>query len=180
MECPPPPILSWVNVNAEEKSSVQSCPSGFYIYRPVKEADFSLAYERVLIYVTFLALNQCHFPLLFSLELLTNCSAMGCQHHCVPTVNGPACYCNSSFQLADDGKSCKGRWQEDTEGRPMRCLWGKSQLDCWLCGYSILFPLPPVCILDLDFHTIGCVSKNRYFLGGFILKFLITHQLYRC
>ncbi|XP_066473947.1 prolow-density lipoprotein receptor-related protein 1 [Tiliqua scincoides] len=40
-------------------------------------------------------------------ELLTNCSAMGCQHHCVPTLNGPACYCNNSFQLADDGKSCK-------------------------------------------------------------------------
>ncbi|XP_015265029.1 PREDICTED: prolow-density lipoprotein receptor-related protein 1 [Gekko japonicus] len=40
-------------------------------------------------------------------EFLTNCSTMGCQHHCVPTLNGPACYCNSSFQLAEDGKSCK-------------------------------------------------------------------------
>ncbi|XP_048343554.1 LOW QUALITY PROTEIN: prolow-density lipoprotein receptor-related protein 1 [Sphaerodactylus townsendi] len=40
-------------------------------------------------------------------EFLTNCSSMGCQHNCVPTLNGPACYCNSSFQLAEDGKSCK-------------------------------------------------------------------------
>uniref|UniRef100_A0A8D2LBK3 Prolow-density lipoprotein receptor-related protein 1 n=1 Tax=Varanus komodoensis TaxID=61221 RepID=A0A8D2LBK3_VARKO len=40
-------------------------------------------------------------------ELLANCSALGCQHHCVPTLNGPMCYCNNSFQLAEDGKSCK-------------------------------------------------------------------------
>uniref|UniRef100_A0A8D0H854 LDL receptor related protein 1 n=1 Tax=Sphenodon punctatus TaxID=8508 RepID=A0A8D0H854_SPHPU len=40
-------------------------------------------------------------------ELLSNCSTLGCQHHCVPTLNGPACYCNSSFQLAEDGKNCK-------------------------------------------------------------------------
>ncbi|KAM3845339.1 prolow-density lipoprotein receptor-related protein 1 [Vipera latastei] len=40
-------------------------------------------------------------------ELLANCSTMGCQHHCVPTLNGPTCYCNSSSQVAEDGKSCK-------------------------------------------------------------------------
>ena len=36
------------------------------------------------------------------------CSHLGCQHHCVPTLNGPTCYCNSSFQLQADGKTCKG------------------------------------------------------------------------
>uniref|UniRef100_K7FPY6 EGF-like domain-containing protein n=1 Tax=Pelodiscus sinensis TaxID=13735 RepID=K7FPY6_PELSI len=46
-------------------------------------------------------------PLLLSLEFLANCSALGCQHHCVPTLVGPTCYCNSSFQLAEDRKSCK-------------------------------------------------------------------------
>nr|XP_042700082.1 LOW QUALITY PROTEIN: prolow-density lipoprotein receptor-related protein 1 [Chrysemys picta bellii] len=40
-------------------------------------------------------------------EFLANCSALGCQHHCVPTLVGPTCYCNSSFQLAEDRKSCK-------------------------------------------------------------------------
>ncbi|KAL7989903.1 hypothetical protein Chor_012569 [Crotalus horridus] len=42
-----------------------------------------------------------------TLELLANCSSMGCQHHCAPTLNGPACYCDSSSQVAEDGKSCK-------------------------------------------------------------------------
>ncbi|XP_037739600.1 prolow-density lipoprotein receptor-related protein 1 isoform X1 [Chelonia mydas] len=40
-------------------------------------------------------------------EFLANCSALGCQHHCIPTLVGPTCYCNSSFQLAEDRKSCK-------------------------------------------------------------------------
>uniref|UniRef100_A0A452GR76 EGF-like domain-containing protein n=1 Tax=Gopherus agassizii TaxID=38772 RepID=A0A452GR76_9SAUR len=40
-------------------------------------------------------------------EFLANCTALGCQHHCVPTLVGPICYCNSSFQLAEDRKSCK-------------------------------------------------------------------------
>uniref|UniRef100_A0A8C3T1G6 EGF-like domain-containing protein n=1 Tax=Chelydra serpentina TaxID=8475 RepID=A0A8C3T1G6_CHESE len=40
-------------------------------------------------------------------EFLANCSALACQHHCVPTLVGPTCYCNSSFQLAEDRKSCK-------------------------------------------------------------------------
>lgn len=41
-------------------------------------------------------------------ELIGNCSQLGCQHHCVPTLNGPTCYCNNSFQLQADGKTCKG------------------------------------------------------------------------
>ncbi|KAK2516454.1 Lrp1 [Columba guinea] len=40
-------------------------------------------------------------------EQLANCTALGCQHHCVPTLSGPACYCNNSFQLAEDRRSCK-------------------------------------------------------------------------
>ncbi|XP_039721688.1 prolow-density lipoprotein receptor-related protein 1 isoform X2 [Pteropus medius] len=40
-------------------------------------------------------------------ELRGNCSQLGCQHHCVPTFNGPTCYCNNSFQLQADGKTCK-------------------------------------------------------------------------
>uniref|UniRef100_A0A7M4FXS6 LDL receptor related protein 1 n=1 Tax=Crocodylus porosus TaxID=8502 RepID=A0A7M4FXS6_CROPO len=40
-------------------------------------------------------------------ELLPNCTAQGCQHHCVPALSGPVCYCNGSFQLAEDRKSCK-------------------------------------------------------------------------
>nr|XP_019597875.1 PREDICTED: prolow-density lipoprotein receptor-related protein 1 isoform X3 [Rhinolophus sinicus] len=40
-------------------------------------------------------------------ELRSNCSQLGCQHHCVPTLNGPTCYCNNSFQLQADGKTCK-------------------------------------------------------------------------
>ncbi|XP_010222049.1 PREDICTED: low-density lipoprotein receptor-related protein 1-like, partial [Tinamus guttatus] len=40
-------------------------------------------------------------------EQLANCTALGCQHHCVPTLSGPACYCNGSFQLAEDRRSCK-------------------------------------------------------------------------
>ncbi|CAO2582032.1 Prolow-density lipoprotein receptor-related protein 1 [Lemmus lemmus] len=40
-------------------------------------------------------------------ELRVNCSQMGCQHHCVPTPSGPTCFCNSSFQLQADGKTCK-------------------------------------------------------------------------
>nr|KAF6374460.1 LDL receptor related protein 1 [Pipistrellus kuhlii] len=40
-------------------------------------------------------------------ELIGNCSLLGCQHHCVPTLNGPTCYCNNSFQLQADGKTCK-------------------------------------------------------------------------
>uniref|UniRef100_A0A8B9CK99 LDL receptor related protein 1 n=89 Tax=Aves TaxID=8782 RepID=A0A8B9CK99_9AVES len=40
-------------------------------------------------------------------EQLANCTALACQHHCVPTLSGPACYCNNSFQLAEDRRSCK-------------------------------------------------------------------------
>ncbi|XP_072597864.1 prolow-density lipoprotein receptor-related protein 1 isoform X2 [Vulpes vulpes] len=40
-------------------------------------------------------------------ELQGQCSQLGCQHHCVPTLNGPTCYCNNSFQLQADGKTCK-------------------------------------------------------------------------
>uniref|UniRef100_A0A8C9AST4 LDL receptor related protein 1 n=1 Tax=Prolemur simus TaxID=1328070 RepID=A0A8C9AST4_PROSS len=40
-------------------------------------------------------------------ELRSNCSRLGCQHHCVPTLDGPTCYCNNSFQLQADGKTCK-------------------------------------------------------------------------
>uniref|UniRef100_A0A2K5KFF3 EGF-like domain-containing protein n=1 Tax=Colobus angolensis palliatus TaxID=336983 RepID=A0A2K5KFF3_COLAP len=40
-------------------------------------------------------------------ELRGNCSRLGCQHHCVPTLDGPTCYCNSSFQLQADSKTCK-------------------------------------------------------------------------
>uniref|UniRef100_H3BGS9 Prolow-density lipoprotein receptor-related protein 1 n=1 Tax=Latimeria chalumnae TaxID=7897 RepID=H3BGS9_LATCH len=40
-------------------------------------------------------------------ELIANCSSAGCQHHCVPTLDGPACYCNNGYELAPDGKSCK-------------------------------------------------------------------------
>ncbi|XP_058529110.1 prolow-density lipoprotein receptor-related protein 1 isoform X2 [Ochotona princeps] len=40
-------------------------------------------------------------------ELRGNCSRLGCQHNCVPTLSGPTCYCNSSFQLQADGKTCK-------------------------------------------------------------------------
>ncbi|CAJ0919739.1 unnamed protein product [Ranitomeya imitator] len=42
-----------------------------------------------------------------SAEFAENCTISGCQHHCARTVNGPACYCNASFQLAEDGKTCK-------------------------------------------------------------------------
>ncbi|KAF4796728.1 hypothetical protein TURU_081715 [Turdus rufiventris] len=40
-------------------------------------------------------------------EQLANCSALGCQHHCAPTLSGPVCYCNHSFQLAEDRRSCR-------------------------------------------------------------------------
>uniref|UniRef100_A0A670IUS4 LDL receptor related protein 1 n=1 Tax=Podarcis muralis TaxID=64176 RepID=A0A670IUS4_PODMU len=40
-------------------------------------------------------------------EFYKNCTEMGCKHHCAQTLNGPECYCNSTFQLAEDGKSCK-------------------------------------------------------------------------
>lgn len=47
-------------------------------------------------------------PSPLSSEQLANCTALACQHHCVPTLSGPACYCNNSFQLAEDRRSCKG------------------------------------------------------------------------
>nr|XP_026654669.1 low-density lipoprotein receptor-related protein 1-like [Zonotrichia albicollis] len=40
-------------------------------------------------------------------EQLANCSALNCQHHCAPTLSGPVCYCNHSFQLAEDRRSCR-------------------------------------------------------------------------
>uniref|UniRef100_A0A6I8P4N3 EGF-like domain-containing protein n=1 Tax=Ornithorhynchus anatinus TaxID=9258 RepID=A0A6I8P4N3_ORNAN len=40
-------------------------------------------------------------------EMLTNCSARGCQHRCVPTLAGPTCYCQGPFRLASDGHSCQ-------------------------------------------------------------------------
>lgn len=52
-------------------------------------------------------LSVCRLP---HTELRGHCSHLGCQHHCVPTLNGPTCYCNNTFQLQADGKTCKGMW----------------------------------------------------------------------
>ncbi|KAM4794631.1 prolow-density lipoprotein receptor-related protein 1 [Rhinophrynus dorsalis] len=43
----------------------------------------------------------------FCREYAHNCSEYGCQHHCARTMNGPACYCNTSYLLVEDGKTCK-------------------------------------------------------------------------
>lgn len=57
-------------------------------------------------FVTSVPSSLAPFPV--SSEQLANCTALACQHHCVPTLSGPACYCNNSFQLAEDRRSCKG------------------------------------------------------------------------
>eukprot|EP00079_Xenopus_tropicalis_P012610 XP_002939758.2 PREDICTED: prolow-density lipoprotein receptor-related protein 1 [Xenopus tropicalis] len=43
----------------------------------------------------------------FCREYAHNCTELGCQHHCARTVTGPVCYCNTSYQLVEDGKTCK-------------------------------------------------------------------------
>lgn len=53
--------------------------------------------------------SPAHHPPPPPTEQRGQCSHLGCQHHCVPTLNGPACYCNTSFQLQADGKTCKGK-----------------------------------------------------------------------
>ncbi|KAI4875171.1 hypothetical protein NFI96_001323 [Prochilodus magdalenae] len=41
-------------------------------------------------------------------ELISNCSAAGCQDNCAVTRTGPKCYCKSGFEIGPDGKTCKG------------------------------------------------------------------------
>ncbi|CAH2224426.1 prolow-density lipo receptor-related 1 [Pelobates cultripes] len=45
----------------------------------------------------------------FCREFSSNCShnTLGCTHNCAATLSGPMCYCNTSYQLAEDGKTCK-------------------------------------------------------------------------
>uniref|UniRef100_UPI00398F174B low-density lipoprotein receptor-related protein 1-like n=1 Tax=Pristiophorus japonicus TaxID=55135 RepID=UPI00398F174B len=40
-------------------------------------------------------------------EGATNCTKAGCKHRCAVTNNGIACYCNNSYALTEDGKTCK-------------------------------------------------------------------------
>uniref|UniRef100_A0A3Q2C7P6 EGF-like domain-containing protein n=1 Tax=Cyprinodon variegatus TaxID=28743 RepID=A0A3Q2C7P6_CYPVA len=38
---------------------------------------------------------------------ISNCSLTGCQEHCAITPQGPACYCNSGYEISPDGRTCK-------------------------------------------------------------------------
>lgn len=36
------------------------------------------------------------------------CASHGCHYNCAVTHDGPQCYCNSGYEVAADGKMCKG------------------------------------------------------------------------
>lgn len=45
---------------------------------------------------------------LLFLEKASECAALGCEYHCGVTHNGPRCYCGTGYEVAADGKTCKG------------------------------------------------------------------------
>lgn len=38
------------------------------------------------------------------------CASHGCQYNCAVTHDGPQCYCSTGYEVAADGKMCKGEW----------------------------------------------------------------------
>lgn len=65
--------------------------------------------------------------LLFSAEHAEACATLGCQSNCTATHDGPLCYCNSGYEIAADGKACKGErvlyTQSNQTWLPSRTWW---------------------------------------------------------
>ncbi|XP_048450707.1 low-density lipoprotein receptor-related protein 1-like, partial [Rhincodon typus] len=47
------------------------------------------------------------YPDVLMQEGAENCTRAGCTHRCAVTNAGVSCYCNNSYALAEDGKSCR-------------------------------------------------------------------------
>lgn len=45
----------------------------------------------------------------FASEKAPDCDSLGCQFKCAVTHDGPRCYCRHGYEVAADGKTCKGR-----------------------------------------------------------------------
>jgi hypothetical protein len=46
-----------------------------------------------------------------STELLTNCQQLNCQYKCAVARNSTRCYCEEGFEVKEDGRSCKGKYE---------------------------------------------------------------------
>lgn len=48
------------------------------------------------------------FSVFSTSERAPACASHGCHYNCAVTHDGPQCYCNSGYEVAADGKMCKG------------------------------------------------------------------------
>lgn len=54
--------------------------------------------------------NVFYVGLFFCPEHAAACASHECQYHCAVTHDGPKCYCANGYEVAEDGKTCKGEW----------------------------------------------------------------------
>lgn len=53
-----------------------------------------------------------HIEVIFfsSTELLPKCQQLNCQYKCAVDRNSTRCFCEDGFEVKEDGRSCKGRY----------------------------------------------------------------------
>lgn len=49
-----------------------------------------------------------------SADLLPSCQQLNCQFKCAVIRNITRCYCEDGFEITEDGKSCKGKYECDS------------------------------------------------------------------